>query len=301
MTHPIVFISRPQCELCGAQQPATLLAKPFSDPAVWSFLERYYEGRVDKAVLGDATYELAHCLVCGFIWQKHILNDAGMAALYDGWIAARSSLKKKQNIDIAPGYLRQAELIRLLLPGKQPAGIRLLDFGMGWGYWCKAAQSLGYQVVGLELAQSRIQFARAMGIEAVQRFDDLGSRRFDFINAEQVFEHIPQPLNTLKTLCQYLDSGGVIRIAVPDGANVTREVAQPGWTASKNAVHPLEHINCFTHATLARLGKEAGLTVIPQPVHITLRYGAVSLLRGIVASVYRQYSGTVMYFRKNKS
>jgi 2-polyprenyl-3-methyl-5-hydroxy-6-metoxy-1,4-benzoquinol methylase len=300
MPNPIAFTSRPHCELCGAQQPSTLLARSFSDPAVWSFLEHYYEGRIDKDALGDAMYELVRCPACGFIWQKHILNDAGMATLYDQWIAADNSLKKKQSTDIAPGYVRQAELVRLLMPGRAAADIRVLDFGMGWGYWCKAAQSLGYQIVGLELAESRIEFARDMGIEAVQQLDELKGRTFDFINAEQVFEHIPQPLETLKTLCTYLDSGGVVRIAVPDGAKVAQEVAQPGWAASKNAVHPLEHINCFTHTTLARLGQEAGLTLIPQPVHVTLRYGAVSLLRGIVASTYRRFAGTAMYFRKSK-
>lgn len=299
MPNPIAFTPRPHCELCGVKQPTTLLARPFTDPVVWSFLEHYYEGRVDKAVLGDATYELAHCPVCGFIWQKHILNDAGMEALYDGWIAADNSLKKKQSIDIAPGYLRQAELIRLLLLGKQPADIRVLDFGMGWGFWCKAAQSLGYQVMGLELAESRIEFAREMGIEAVQTLDELNGRTFDFINAEQVFEHIPQPLETLKTLCRYLDSRGVIRIAVPDGANVVHEVGQPGWTASKNAAHPLEHINCFTRATLGRLGREAGLTVITQPVYFTLRHSAVSLLRSIAANNNRHFTGTALYFCKN--
>ncbi|MEZ4668068.1 MAG: class I SAM-dependent methyltransferase [Anaerolineae bacterium] len=298
MIGKIEFIQRPHCELCGAQQPATLLARPFTDPAVWSFIERYYEGRVDKSALDGAAYELACCPNCGFIWQKHILNDSGMALLYDTWIAPDNSLKKKQSINIAPGYLRQAELMRLLMSSRHPQDIRVLDFGMGWGYWCKAAQSLGYQVVGLELAESRIAFAREQGIEAVQTLDELSGRTFDFINAEQVFEHIPRPLETLKTLCAYLSDNGVIRIAVPDGANIAQEVAQPTWTASKNAVHPLEHINCFTHATLSRLGTEAGLSVIPQPINLTLRYGVASLLRGIAASTYRRFAGTAIYFRK---
>jgi hypothetical protein len=50
------------------------------------------------------------------------------------------------------------------------------------------------------------------------------------------------------------------------------------WIAAKgslrkNAIHPLEHINCFQHKTLILLGAQAGLAPISQPILFTRRYG----------------------------
>lgn len=288
------FIYRPVCELCQTK-PTILFSRPYTHPSVWDFLDNYYEGRIEKAVLSDAVYEIAQCSQCGFIWQAYILNDTWMEVLYDTWISAEGSLKKKQSMTIIPGYQRQAELIRVLRP-EIPAGqIDVLDFGMGWGYWCMAAKPCGYHIVGLEVSPTRVQFAREKGLEVVQSLAEVGSQKFDFINAEQVFEHIPQPLETLKTLARHLKAGGVIRIAVPDGKGMASELQKPSWKASKSALHPLEHINCFTHQTLKLLGDKAGLDVIPQPVLLSRNYKTVA--RQMAARFYRQFFDTVLYFR----
>ena len=194
-----------------------------------------------------------------------------------------------------PGYLHQVKHIQLCLPAKKSEEICVLDFGMGWGYWCMAAQSCGYQVMGFEMSEVRRQFAKDNGIETIRDFAELGTQQFDFINAEQVFEHLPKPLQTLQSLVAYLNPNGVVRIAVPDGQGITRELTRPHWQASKNVIHPLEHINCFTHSSLLRLGEQAGLRVIPQPVLIT---NVERLVKDVMARFYRRFFGTVLYFRK---
>ncbi len=296
MPESIEFIRRPRCELCGCDHPIILLSKAYSNPAVWRFIDRYYEERVDKAVLEQATYEILRCPICGFMWQSQILNGAGMACLYNYWISAENSFQKKQDSGEEAGYQRQAALIHAFIPQKATADIHVLDFGMGWGYWCMAAQKTGYQVMGMEIAETRLDFARKQGVQAVTHFSQLSGQVFDFINAEQVFEHIPQPLDTLKTLVAHLAPKGVVRIAVPDGGKIAQEVTQPDWKASKNAIHPLEHINCFTHQSLAYLGQAAGLAVIPQP--ITRSNSAKLLARSLSTSLYRRFFGTLLFFQK---
>ncbi len=298
MIEPIEFVERPHCDLCGCEQPTILLSKAFTDPVIWDFIEGYYAGRVDIALLEDAKYELAQCPVCGFMWQRHILNGAGMKVLYDHWISAEDSLQKKHNSRQEAGFLRQAKLIKMFTPHKTTTDIHVLDFGMGWGYWCLAAQKIGYSVVGMEIAETRLAFARQQHIESVASFDELNNQSFDFINAEQVFEHIPKPLDTLTLLAARLAQGGILRIAVPNGRLIPNEVLKPDWKASKNAAHPLEHINTFTHSTLARLGETVGLSVVAQPIMWSqFREGQV-LFRSIAASLYRRFFGTVLFFRK---
>jgi 2-polyprenyl-3-methyl-5-hydroxy-6-metoxy-1,4-benzoquinol methylase len=295
------FVYRPHCELCGSSQTQSLLKKSFTDPAVWDFLTHYYQGRIEKELLVGASYEISKCLRCGFIWQASILNDDLMSKLYDTWIAADGSLKKKRAAEVPLGYLRQAELIGRLLPDKAPANLHVLDFGMGWGYWCMAARTAGYHAVGLEISEKRLQFAREQGVEVVKQLSELRDQNFDFINADQVFEHIPQPLQTLKLLVAHLNPGGIVRIAVPDGQGIEHELARPDWRASKNSIHPLEHINCFQHKTLIHLGEYAGLSVVSQPALLTMRHGWQALARGVVARYYRRFFGTVLYFRYSNS
>jgi SAM-dependent methyltransferase len=95
--------------------------------------------------------------------------------------------------------------------------------------------------------------------------DEIPARRFDLINAEQVFEHLPEPLDTLRHLSRGLKPGGLLRIGVPNGTGLKQSLAAWDWTAPKgsarslNAVAPLEHLNCFTRTSLLVLAETAGL------------------------------------------
>lgn len=96
----------------------------------------------------------------------------------------------------------------------------------------------------------------------------LGEMRFDFINSEQLFEHLPAPSAQLQTLAKSLKPDGVIRVGVPHAHDVKYRLALWDWTAadgtakSLNAVAPLQHINCYSGRSLATLGAQAGLREI---------------------------------------
>lgn len=293
------FLYRPNCELCGSDKKNILLSKDFTEPAVWQFLEEYYEKRISKNNLKDGKYEIARCSNCGFIWQTHILNDKLMEKLYNVWISPEQSLNKKRYADITlfSQYAAEVQQISLLLK-KKAFEINVLDFGMGWGYWCLMAKAFGYNVAGFEVAKERINFAKRNEIEVIENFAEIANHQFDFINAEQVFEHISQPLQILKSLTQTLKSGGIIRIAVPNGRDIEDKLSKHHWRASKDAVHPLEHINCFTHKTFIQFGKLVGLKPTRQPLLLNYRNNLKSWQKAILLKYYRQYFGTLLYFKK---
>ncbi len=288
-----VFVYRDHCVVGDSTEKDELLSRPFTDPAVWRFLEIYYERRIQPEILSAAHYQIVKCSRCAFIWQASILNDHWMAELYDMWIGAADSLQKRQIAGIER-YTVQMSAITALFPSKATHEIRVLDFGMGWGFWCMAAQAHGFQVVGLEVSEKRLRFAREQGIESWNALPDHSPLKFNFINAEQVFEHIPHPRNALMNLAAHLTPSGVIRIAVPDGSGIERKLAQPDWQASKDALHPLEHINCFTRKTLTALGLAAGLQVIHPPLQVSLCLS----FRSVAGNLYRRFWGTAVYFRK---
>lgn len=293
------FRRRPVCELCGGERQRTLRSLAFTDPAVWDFLRDYYQGRIERTVLDGARYEIHQCESCGFAWQAEILTDERMQDLYSVWISAADSLRKKLNAGDKSRRKSQRDIDTIAaLLNQPPAQTRVLDFGMGWGYWCKAARSGGYDVRGFELSPPRIEHARQMGIEVIESYAAIGRHRFDFINCEQVFEHIAEPLETLRYLVSTLEDGGAIRISVPDGEQALRDLARPDWHAGKDALHPLEHINCFTHRSLLELGNRAGLEAIRSP-----RAGAGGGIAARLKSLFAGFShqrakGTDLYFCK---
>ena len=282
------FRRREVCEVCRGLRVARLLSLPFGDPRVGGFLERYYGGRIPPDALGGGRYEILRCAGCSFAWQAEVLDEAGMGRLYGEWISSADSLRKKEQTS-ATLFLKYAVEARLVerLVGKPPHETRVLDFGMGWGYWCRVAAAFNYDVVGLELSPERREHARAMGVRTVGALDELGGEPFDFVNAEQVLEHVPDPGGLVGAMAERLRPGGVLRVAVPNAAGALRRLGSRRWSASKDALHPLEHVNAFTRRSLGELGKRAGLAPVTYPwwdpfaLWLRLRYasGLVAWLR----------------------
>jgi 2-polyprenyl-3-methyl-5-hydroxy-6-metoxy-1,4-benzoquinol methylase len=254
------------------------------------FLERYYGGRVPLEAMANEELIIVRCRTCGLIWQRRILDDQGLELLYEHWISADESRTKKSAT--AAGYGPQISRLASYFPAPIEM-IRTLDFGMGWGFWLMAARDAGLTVTGVELSADRRRFAQDHGIETVPSLEDLGDREFDIINTEAVFEHLPDPVSTLTALVPRLAMGGLLRISVPDGRLLPRNLKRPTWEPSKDAIHPLEHINAFTHASLRRFGTDAGLVVVPQPVGA---HGILMRGRETAVSVYRRLRGTVLLF-----
>jgi 2-polyprenyl-3-methyl-5-hydroxy-6-metoxy-1,4-benzoquinol methylase len=133
----------------------------------------------------------------------------------------------------------------------------------------------------------------------------LPADRFHFINTEQVFEHLVDPMAELLRLASALRPGGLVRISVPNGTAVESRLSNPDWNAAKgsprslNAVAPLEHINCFNHRSLETLGVRAGLRRFTYPARQYLdsweraRFIGSALLHKINVP-----SGTLQVFQK---
>ena len=58
------------------------------------------------------------------------------------------------------------------------------------------AKGFGCESYGTELSEERIKYASSNGIKVIA-WNEIPKHSFNFINTEQVFEHIPNPLDTL--------------------------------------------------------------------------------------------------------
>lgn len=165
-------------------------------------------------------------------------------------------------------------------------------------------------VYGTELSQARIEYAKASGIKVIT-WEDIPNYRFDFINTEQVFEHLSEPMETLVHLKRALKPGGMIKISVPNGWDIKRRLRIGDWTAPKgsrnslNPIAPLEHINCFNHEVIVKMASRVGLKLEALPFRLIKTGFAISLRDSLetIAKPYYNFltrrKSTYLFFRNS--
>jgi len=308
------FIRRELCPACRSKDHSTLYSCSYSDPSLREYLQSFYapQGKIQFEYLCGATYVLEECDDCGLVFQREIPNDFLMTKLYEEWIDPGIALEKHvetTSLDHYSGYAR--EIMMLIAYFKTvPSEMRLLDFGMGWGRWCMMANAFGCDSCGTELSETRIEYAKSHGVK-VLKWEEVTGHRFDVINLEQVLEHIPEPLETLRYLRGALKRQGLAKVSVPDGGDIKERLKICDWTAPKgskkslNAVSPLEHINCFNRRAITRMADIAGFEIVEIPFSIQCAYSTnwrllKPALKNILRPLYRSvlHRGTYVFLRQ---
>jgi 2-polyprenyl-3-methyl-5-hydroxy-6-metoxy-1,4-benzoquinol methylase len=257
-----VFVERATCELCGRRDTQVLYAEGFAEGETFRFIANYYANRIPKRVLERGRYVLRRCPSCGFVWQGEVLDDDNLERLYSHWIDGKASAQKyaKREPSELAGLIHDISAVCYLVK-TQAARIMALDFGAGWGRWCQIANAIGVEAWGAELSEERIAHMRSLGIPiCADIFAE--TQCFEFINAEQVFEHLPHPRRYFDQLASLLAPGGIMRISVPDGSGFEKQLSAGTWRPQKDAVHPLEHVNCYTPASLRTLSRGRDMRVV---------------------------------------
>ena len=302
------FRARTCCPACADAPGNVIYECNFLQEPVVRFLELKFRPEV-RTHFDGVSYRLLKCGQCGLIYQEQILNDEGLALLYDKWLfegdtetIARSDVKD---------FVRYAqELLKIRSFFRKPVGdISVLDYGMGRGKWCSVAQALGYQVVGTDLSSQLLENSRKLGF-TVLPLHELTNHRFDFINTEQVFEHLSEPLQVLTQLRDLLDDNGIIKISVPDGSDVEGKLAKMDWTARRGQenflipVTPAIHINTFSYDSIVGMGRAASMEPVEVPLSadysILSGLSAKDFLKSLIKPIYRRYrKRTYVFLRRS--
>lgn len=268
------FIEREHCPVCQSCEYRELYSCAFQDSSIRDYLEAFYtpQGGVEFQYLSGADFILNECCDCGLIYQRQIPNEFLLRKLYEKWIDPKKSFEryiKKQDTDYYFNYAYEVMML-LVYFDTMPSQLKFLDFGMGWGYWIRMAKAFGCDTYGVDLSIARAEHAQLHGTNLIT-WDKIPTCEFDFINAEQVFEHLSEPLMTLSHLRAALKPRGLFKISVPNGADIKRRLDILDWSAPKrsknslNPVSPLEHINCFNHQALVRMATTVGLELVRFP------------------------------------
>lgn len=278
-TNAYHFVDRNLCPVCLGTDAHPLFSCGFAEEPVRSYLARYY-GAHRAQELDGYRYTLVKCAACQLVYQRYISDAEFLERLYDQWLNAPDAESDADHVASAllarAGLTRDAHELMWVsrqLSKKLPQ-LKTLDYGMGFGLWARISRNLGCQSFGFDLSETRMRAASVAGVK-VLREEEFPVGTFDFINTEQVFEHVPAPRTLAARLGACLRPGGVLKICVPYGEDIERRIGRGDWQAGRESrrsldpVASLEHINCFKFETLRRLAGDLGLTferpqVLPQ-------------------------------------
>lgn len=143
-------------------------------------------------------------------------------------------------------------------PDEEGRGRRILDFGCHSGEKLVRWQRSGWSVAGIDLNEEAIALARRRLPEGKFWCGDLLkldiSERFDFIRADNVVEHLLEPLPYLRALHRLLKRDGRMRVFVPNerglSARVVGRYSYVYWIPF--------HVNLFSVPTLQAALEKAG-------------------------------------------
>jgi SAM-dependent methyltransferase len=269
--------SRDQCPVCAASDIGEYYRKPYSEDPVRAFVISYYslEARGKIAEYNRLTagmdYALQQCKACNALFQTEVPSEFFAQTLYADWIKpgeVHEGDASQISFDGAKHYISEAlKLTTLTLRSTgeaRPGRLRVLDYGLGRGGFALAMKSCGCEVYGFDFAEDRQASGTRLGVKML-RASDLPSHRFHLINTEQVFEHLPHPLETARLLRESLAPGGLLKISVPFNKGVEKGDFTIDWSSGRYArrsptpLQPLEHLQYFRRPSLDRLGDRLGL------------------------------------------
>jgi 2-polyprenyl-3-methyl-5-hydroxy-6-metoxy-1,4-benzoquinol methylase len=146
----------------------------------------------------------------------------------------------------------------------KPTG-KLLDVGCGPGLFLAKARDVGYEVAGIELSNWAANFAKTelqlMVIPGEVEITHFPPRAFDVIVANHVFEHLPNPVQTLQILSTWLKDDGILVVGVPNFGSIMAQLKKEKWSS----LLPEQHRWHFTPKTLTNMLIQHGF----EKVHIS--------------------------------
>lgn len=298
-----MFIERTECPVCAGHKVSTV----YSAPYVGSPVEDYLRPRCDRSN-GEGSYRqrfaghefvVSACSDCNALFQKHAPAPGLAAEYYDTWIAAHGS-PSAPFTEYTHRINEALVLTSLLLKrtGKRsPADLSVLDYGVGRGVFALAMRACGCKVSTYDLSSERMETARRNGLAAIEDSEIPGSG-FDFINTEQVFEHLPAPRETTAHLVSGLNDRGILKISVPYGRAIESGPFRIDWNAPKYGpyspmyLQPLEHLTYFRRPSLDKMMAGLGYAQVRLSVADELNYafnwkGARQIAKNLVRPFIR--------------
>lgn len=128
-----------------------------------------------------------------------------------------------------------------------------MDIGCGFGFFLNAARKFNWQVSGVELSKSAVQYAQ--DFYKLEIFNgevehaNHAKHTFNVITFWDVLEHVLNPAAFLKSVQQILKKDGLIAFSIPNISSMSARLAKGKWWT----LRPEQHLWHFSPQTLKQL------------------------------------------------
>tara|TARA_B110000046_G_scaffold163756_1_gene178890 strand:- start:191 stop:1057 length:867 start_codon:yes stop_codon:yes gene_type:complete len=261
---------RKKCPICKLDKFKILYSLSYNDDLIQKFLKKYYKERISQYLneLAAYNYVILECLNCSLKFQKYIPNEKFSKIFYEQIIDDEESKNKMKKLP-ASRHWKDFELINKIIK-KNNQNISIFEFGSGNGEWACEAKKLNYDTTVYEYSIDRIETLKKKGLNVCDNIN-LCKKKFDIIFSNQVFEHIPNPAETLELLMPLLKKDGYILLKFPSSFMFKRKL-KDNYQPKKDCAHPLEHINILNRKAFIHLTKSLNLEVSISNRHSIFNY-----------------------------
>ncbi|HYM20395.1 MAG TPA: class I SAM-dependent methyltransferase [Candidatus Kapabacteria bacterium] len=216
---------------------------------------------------------MVQCNKCGLVYTNPRLKQEKIAALYDadyfqghGFDKSIDYVKDVKEHTAKDSFTLEdwdCDWIRDILSRTQPGNVTptLLEVGCGTGVFLDKARKHGFVCRGLELSEYAANFVRQMGISVeTKSIEDANypEHSFDVIVMREVIEHLPHPMESLKTVHKWLKTGGVLFMATGNYDCPERKLRKSDWFYFM----PEGHLNIFSNKTMTEYLRKVGFKEI---------------------------------------
>jgi SAM-dependent methyltransferase len=200
---------------------------------------------------------IVRCRPCGMMYQNPQVAEAGMEDAYQSF----EEYGRYASLEEGKRKLFESRIRRFERQWRLPEEGAFLDVGASRGAMLDAVKTLlpKWRLAGVEISPSARAALLARGYSALPGIEALdAAAKFDWINLDNVLEHMPAPGAILKRLKAHLNPGGFIYIDVPNESffslryrinDVVRGFRKPPTFPG--------HVNLFTPRTLKQLFSNA--------------------------------------------
>ena len=287
------FEIRTCCPLCSSDEWHQHFCVDYEQSDLSGFITRSYahRGGLPEGYLKGGFYDLNSCHACGLIFQSCIPSGPLLERIYNPIFSEelkrrKSKIKNKNSMKYVHSEARQ--VVKTLKQHRSPI---VLDFGVGYGIFAKFILDQGIEVHGTELNEEALNIARKKGVKILTN-DQVTKFEYDFINTEQVLEHVVDPYSVINLLASLLKDNGILKISVPNAKNIILDKNNLDYDNPKlfGASTPLQHINVFTDAAFRYIAKNWDIK-FTRPIQFDSKFPVYTLGRTLRRRMTRD-SGT---------
>lgn len=200
------------------------------------------------------------CASCGTVYLSPQPTPAELSVAYSDHYYGVAGTKFRGMAESFIEFCRKARARRLAR--RLPAGASVLDIGCGNGGFLAALGSCGqFRLFGTELAGASAQRAARRPEISLQigtlLHDSFPAESFDLVTLFHVFEHLPEPQETLTIVHRILKPGGRLVMSFPNVSSTQARIFRAAWLH----LDPPRHLFLMPPQAFAKAAESLGFRV----------------------------------------